>query len=104
MSDYIGNRGEALAIARLTKIVRRNATPYFNAYLIDAKAQTLDLYVELVGAGKKRPYFFVQAKATRAGYTFKNSPTRERLKVVRDKTRPNAFGSDARPDLPGWRG
>jgi hypothetical protein len=34
--------------------------------------------VELVGAGQRRPYFFVQVRATREGFTATNPP---RLKV-----------------------
>ena len=87
MSDFIGDRGEALTRARLTKIVRKNDTPFFRTYRLDSKAETLDFYVELVVAGKKRPYFFVQAKATRAGYTFRNDPVRERLCVQATKAK-----------------
>jgi hypothetical protein len=42
------------------------------------KCPTFDFLVELVGAGKKQLFFFVQVKATREGYTKGKEP---RLKV-----------------------
>jgi len=46
--------------------------PYFDAHFLGDKFPTFDFLVELVGAGRRRPYFFVQVKATRDGHTTNN--------------------------------
>jgi len=76
--DFIGNRGQSLAHARLTELCRTNGLPYFDAHFLGDKCPTFDFLVELVGAGERSPYFFVQVKATREGFTQANLP---RLKV-----------------------
>src|SRR5436305_15088112 len=70
ITDVIGGRGEAIAFARLARICRSDADlPYFWPHYLGEKCETLDFLVELVGAGEKTPFFFVQVKATRKGFT-----------------------------------
>jgi hypothetical protein len=82
--DFIGDRGQSIAHMRLTELCRKNAMPYFDAHFLGDKCPTFDFLVELIGAGKRRPYFFVQVKATREGYT---STNRLRVKVSREDVR-----------------
>ncbi len=49
----------------------------FRPYFLGEKWPVVDFIVELLGAGPVIPYFFVQVKTTRAGYTQKE----KRLKV-----------------------
>src|SRR5580658_7552690 len=85
-SDFVGNRGQSLAHARLTEMCRRNTMPYFDAHFLGDKCPTFDFLVELIGAGQRRPYFFVQVKATREGYTT-TQPRRLRAKVSKSDVR-----------------
>jgi hypothetical protein len=84
--DFIGNRGQSLAHARLTEMCRGNGLPYFDAHFLGDKCPTFDFLVELVGAGERRPYFFAQVKATREGFT-SAAPPRLRVKVAKDDIR-----------------
>lgn len=84
--DFIGNRGQSLAHARLTEMCRKNGLPYFEAHFLGDKCPTFDFLVELVGAGERRPYFFAQVKATREGFTAA-SPQRLRIKVAKRDVR-----------------
>src|SRR5438046_2376896 len=79
--DFIGNRGQSIAHARLTEMCRPNGLPYFDAHFLGDKCPTFDFLVELVGSGQTPPYFFVQVRATREGYTAAN-PRRLRVKVA----------------------
>src|SRR4051812_2993790 len=74
--DDIGSRGEYIFCARIMDFCGRHL-PYFRPRFLGEKAQTLDYLVELLDAGGA-PFFFVQVKATRQGYT-KRPP--RRLKV-----------------------
>jgi hypothetical protein len=65
---------------------RNNGLPYFDAHFLGDKCPTFDFLVELVGAGERRPYFFVQVKATREGFTTTH-PQRLRVKVSRSDVR-----------------
>jgi hypothetical protein len=78
--DFIGNRGQSIAHMRLTDMCRKNGLPYFEAHFLGDKCQTFDFLVELVGAGQRRPYFFVQVKASQRGFT-NTTPPRLRVKV-----------------------
>ena len=79
INDYIGGRSEAIASMRLSATCRPNSKlPYFWPHFLGEKAQTFDFLVELVDAGDKTPFFFVQVKGTRQGYTKREN----RLDVV----------------------
>ena len=45
------------------------------------KCQTFDYLVELVDAGEKTPFFFIQVKTTRKGFTKTQTPPRLRINV-----------------------
>jgi hypothetical protein len=66
--DYIGKRGEAIVTARLMNFCG-NPDPYFDVHPLGEKCPTFDYLVELVNAGDSVPYFLVQAKSTRKGFT-----------------------------------
>ncbi|MBD2003764.1 MULTISPECIES: DUF4365 domain-containing protein [Cyanophyceae] len=76
MRDALGQRGEAIFIV-LTTAFHSNSVPIFKPQFLGDKWQYVDFIVELVGAGAVVPYFFVQVKTTREGYTKKLN----RLKV-----------------------
>jgi hypothetical protein len=76
MRDALGQRGEAIFIVIMTAF-HSNSGPIFKPQFLGDKWQYVDFIVELVGAGAILPYFFVQVKTTREGYTKKLN----RLKV-----------------------
>jgi hypothetical protein len=76
--DGIGSRGEAIFYFRITDFCGRSQ-PFFRPRFLGEKAQTLDYFIELIGAGQRTPFFFVQVKTTREGYTTRGLPPR--LKV-----------------------
>jgi hypothetical protein len=80
MRDALGQRGEWLFSLLMTEF-DSNAGPIFKAQFLGDKWQYVDFIVELVGAGSYIPYFFVQVKTTRQGYTKKD----KRLKVKVEK-------------------
>src|SRR5947209_14232604 len=80
-NDDIGERGEAIFKAEIMDFCGRNR-PYFRAHFLGAKFATLDYLVELLGAGARALYFFVQVKTTRLGCT-KRNPPRLKVKVTR---------------------
>ena len=80
-SDYIGGRGEAIAFTRLSRICRDDSLPYFWPHYLGEKCPTFDFLVELVGAGERTPFFFVQVKSTRKAYTTTQTPPRLRRDV-----------------------
>jgi hypothetical protein len=86
IGDYIGDRGQSLAHARLTEIAPNSLSPFFLAHFLGDKCPTFDFLVELVGAGRWRPFFFVQVKATRKGYT-KGPPPRLKVSVSAEDVR-----------------
>ncbi len=75
--DYIGLRGENMCNNLLTKFCPGRELPFFKPIFLGEKFQTLDFMVELVGAGEITPFFFIQVKTTREGYTKRD----RRLKV-----------------------
>src|SRR5215469_728683 len=82
ITDVIGGRGEAIAFARLARVCRTDADlPYFWPHYLGEKCEAFDFLVELVDAGEKTPFFFVQVKATRKGYTRTQTPPRLRVEV-----------------------
>jgi hypothetical protein len=82
IADFIGGRGEAIAFMRLVRACREGSElPYFWPHFLGEKAQTFDFLVELVDAGEKTPFFFVQVKTTRKDYTRSQTPPRLRVEV-----------------------
>jgi hypothetical protein len=84
MSNELGQRGEALFYAMITKFYGREK-PIFRPQFLGDKWPTIDFIVELVDAGKITPYFFAQVKTTRHGYTRKDR--RLKVRVHRDDMR-----------------
>jgi hypothetical protein len=76
MRDALGQRGEAIFTVLMTEF-HSNAGPIFKPQFLGDKWQYVDFIVELVRSEKSVPYFFVQVKTTREGYTKKLN----RLKV-----------------------
>jgi len=74
--DALGDRGEAIFRVLITEFDAQ-AGPIFRPYFLGEKWPIVDFIVEVLGAGASIPYFFVQVKTTRAGYTQKE----RRLKV-----------------------
>jgi len=64
MRDALGQRGEAIFTVLMTEF-HSHAGPIFKPQFLGDKWQYVDFIVELVGAGKSVPYFFVQVKTTR---------------------------------------
>jgi hypothetical protein len=93
ITDFIGGRGEAIAAARLLWVCRADADlPYFWPHYLGEKCETFDFLVELVDASPKTPFFFMQVKTTRKGFTRKQNPPRLRVEVsVTDVRRMVAF-------------
>ena len=88
ITDYLGGRGEAIAFARLTKICRADADlPYFWPHFLGEKCETFDFLVELIDAGDKTPFFFVQVKSTRKEFTKTQTPPRLRVEVSQKDVR-----------------
>src|SRR5437588_8841216 len=88
IADFIGGRGEAIAFMRLARTWRTDASlPYFWPHYLGEKAQTFDFLVELVDAGEKTPFFFVQVKTTRKEYTRSQTPPRLRVEVSENDIR-----------------
>jgi hypothetical protein len=81
-SDATGKRGEAIFVQSIMDFCGR-VSPYFNPIFLGEKNESLDFLVEVDCDGAERPFFFVQVKATKAGYT--TGPTGPRLKVKLSK-------------------
>jgi hypothetical protein len=87
IGDFIGGRGEAIAFMRLTRIWREDVDqPYFWPRYLGEKGQLFDFLVELVGAGDKTPFFFVQVRSTRKDFT-RQVPPRLRVEVAQQEVR-----------------
>jgi hypothetical protein len=81
MKDVLGQRGEALFYVMISKF-NNHAQPLFRPQFLGDKYPSIDFMVELVNyTGKMIPYFFVQVKTTRRGYTSNN---RLKLQVHKD--------------------
>ena len=88
IADFIGGRGEAIAFARLARIWRTDADlPYFLPHFLGAKCELFDFLVELVDAGDRTPFFFIQVRATRKSYTRSQTPPRLRVEVSKKDVR-----------------
>ena len=91
ITDFIGGRGEAIAHARLSRVCRDGDLPYFWPHYLGEKCETFDFLVELVDAGEKTPFFFVQVKSTRKEFT-RGQPPRLRVEVSdKDVRRMSSF-------------
>lgn len=66
LRDLIGNRGETIIELCLTEYKDFGDSLFRLGFLGD-KWPSVDYYVELKAVSERRPYFFVQAKATAAG-------------------------------------
>jgi len=82
--NALGQRGETIFFNLISKF-HSNQGPIFRPQFLDAKWPTVDFIVELLGAGVTTPYFFVQVKATREGYT--RRANRLKVKVSEKKVR-----------------
>lgn len=81
MKDLLGQRGEALFYVMISKY-NGHDQPLFRPQFLGDKWPTLDFIVELVNCPEQIvPYFFVQVKTTRRGYTNNN---RLKLHVHKD--------------------
>ena len=88
ITDFIGGRGEAIADFAL----RANAGPtrtnrISRPLYLGQKCETFDFLVELVDAGERTPFFFVQVKSTRKAFTKKQTPPRLRVEVSEQDVR-----------------
>src|SRR4051794_331170 len=82
ITDFIGGRAEAIAVARLTWACRTDSDlPYFWPHYLGEKCESFDFLVELVEAGESTPFFFAQVKATRKDLTSTQTPPRVRAEV-----------------------
>ena len=77
--DGLGSRGEALFIVLMTKFHPKGG-PIFAAQFLGEKSPLVDFLVVLLDAGAVKPFFFVQVKTTRAGYTIKERRLRVKVK------------------------
>jgi len=81
MKDVLGQRGEALFYVMISKF-NNHVQPLFIPQFLGDKYPSIDFMVELVNyTGKMIPYFLVQVKTTRRGYTSNN---RLKLQVHKD--------------------
>jgi Domain of unknown function (DUF4365) len=81
-ADFIGGRGQAIAHIRLASLCRVESNrPYFVPHFLGEKFETFDFLLELVDAGQRTPFFFVQVKSTRKPLTRNQSPSRLRVEL-----------------------
>jgi hypothetical protein len=81
MKDLLGQRGEALFYVMITKY-NGHEIPLFKPQFLGDKWPSVDFIVELTNhQAQMIPYFFVQVKTTRRGYTDQN---RLKLHVHKD--------------------
>lgn len=70
LQDVTGYRGEKMVELCLTDS-SQFAEPLFRPNFLGEQGPTIDFYVELMGVGGKRPFFWAQAKATKGKLTRK---------------------------------
>lgn len=77
MRDALGQRGESIFYVLMTAF-HSETGPIFKPQVLGAKWETTDYLVELVdhGGADLVPFFFVQVKTTRQGYTRENGRLR----------------------------
>jgi hypothetical protein len=63
MRDFVGERGELIAMLRLTDF--HNRGPMFRPRLLGEKWPSVDLFVQLEGVQGQTPFFLVQVRATK---------------------------------------
>ncbi|MBY0512384.1 MAG: hypothetical protein K2P78_00545 [Gemmataceae bacterium] len=81
--DYIGERGEILVTAAITKWC--DGEPWFTEVVfLGAKAEAKDFMVSLIAPSAGEATFFVQVKATTTGYTGTGAARKLRVKVGRE--------------------
>ena len=76
MRNALGARGEAIFYVLMTEFHSEDG-PIFRPQFLGEKWPTVDFVVELLGAGSAVPFFFVQVRTTRSGFTARQ----QRLKV-----------------------
>jgi|SRR5579863_5426162 len=81
LNDVTGSEGERIVASLLTNY-QAFSEPLFRPAFLGDKWPTVDFYVEFWNLSRKRPYFFVQAKATRSGLV----QDRQILKISTTKT------------------
>jgi Domain of unknown function (DUF4365) len=87
-ADHIGVRGESIEISKLAMFCRTKPhMPYFEAHFLGEKCRRYDYLVELVDAGERPQFFFVQVKATQKELTKRQDPPRLRVEVSKDDVR-----------------
>jgi hypothetical protein len=79
--EATGKRGEAIFVMDIMNFCG-NSVPFFNPIFLGEKAEAVDYLVELVGVRGATPFFFVQVKTTKRGYTAKKSDPRLRVNVT----------------------
>lgn len=84
--DDIGSRGEAIFSVCITDLCGRRQ-PYFRPRFLGEKARTVDFLIELIGAGERTPFFFVQVKTTQEGYTRRGGVPRLKVRLSRRAVR-----------------
>ncbi len=78
--DYIGERGEILFTASITKWC--DGEPWFTGVqFLGAKAEAKDFMVSLIGPTAGDATFFVQVKATTTGYSGSGATRKLRVRV-----------------------
>src|SRR5262249_32623268 len=78
--DEIGIRGESIFNVRIMNFCGRGR-PYFFSHFLGEKFKTLDFIVELLEPNQSAPYFFVQVRTTRQGYTTGEGPRKLKIRV-----------------------
>jgi hypothetical protein len=81
--EATGKRGEAIFVNDIMKFCG-NDVPYFNPIFLGERNEALDYLVELTRVERCRPFFFVQVKATRLGYTGGRREPRLKVKLTRE--------------------
>ena len=81
--EATGKRGEAIFVRAIMTFCG-NAVSYFNPVFLGEKYEALDYLVELIGVEMNTPFFFVQVKTTRLGYTSDQSDRRLKVKVPKE--------------------
>src|SRR5947209_3953474 len=81
LKDYIGKRGEKIFSVLITKFC--GGKPLFDETFLGEKHEAKDFLVNLVDSTSGDAYFFVQIKATSAGYFGKGSDRKLRVRVTK---------------------
>jgi Domain of unknown function (DUF4365) len=79
-TEATGKLGEAIFVRDIMNFCG-NQVPFFNPIFLGEKAEAVDYLVVLVGVRGRTPFFFVQVKTTKLGYTANKSAPRLRVKI-----------------------